>query len=39
MQELYKKMYASLVCQVDKSITDLTNIVLRENCEKDHICR
>ena len=39
MLQLYKKMYATLVGLVDEAITDLVNIALLENCDKDKVVK
>ena len=39
MLKLYKKMYATLVGVVDRAITELVNIVLNKNCDKEEILK
>lgn len=37
MLELYKKMYATLVGRVDTAISNLANVILLENCDRDRL--
>ena len=39
MLELYKKMYATLVGSVDRSISDLLNIAIQGPCDREHVLK